>query len=77
MGLLFSAFGCRGLYVHRYGSELHRTVEMLETHDLGHSVYRSLVRLLQTGLQVSPCTRPGYTPSPSVIERWGFHPTGL
>lgn len=37
----------------RYGSELRRTVDMLETHDLGHSVYRSLVRLLQTGLQVT------------------------
>jgi ATP-binding cassette subfamily B (MDR/TAP) protein 9 len=37
----------------RYGAELRNTVNMLETHDLGHSVYRSLVRLLQTGLQAS------------------------
>lgn len=37
----------------RYGAELRNTVNMLETHDLGHSVYRALVRLLQTGLQAS------------------------
>lgn len=36
----------------RYGLELRNTVNMLETHDLGHSVYRSAVRLLQTLLQV-------------------------
>lgn len=33
--------------------ELRNTVNMLETHDLGHSIYRSVVRLLQTFLQVS------------------------
>ena len=37
----------------RYGVELRNTVNMLETHDLGHSIYRSVVRLLQTFLQVS------------------------
>lgn len=37
----------------RYGVELRNTVNMLETHDLGHSIYRSIVRLLQTFLQVS------------------------
>ena len=37
----------------RYNAELRNTVNMLETHDLGHSVYRSLVRLLQTGVQAA------------------------
>lgn len=37
----------------RYGVELRNTVNMLETRDLGHSMYRSLVRLLQTGLQAA------------------------
>lgn len=39
--------------LHRYGVELRNTVNMLETHDLGHSIYRSVVRLLQTFLQAS------------------------
>lgn len=41
----------------RYGVELRNTVNMLETHDLGHSIYRSVVRLLQTFLQVGQSAR--------------------
>jgi len=36
--------GGEGQELARYGAELHNTSNMLESHDLGHGVYCSLVR---------------------------------
>ena len=68
--------GSQATHSARYGVELRNTVNMLETHDLGHSIYRSVVRLLQTCLQVgtdcylgnvaaAACRRPASTHMPS------------